>query len=656
MTLLRRFLIPLSLLAGGPAMAGEPGAPLSGFYVGGHVGYMFGQATAALGDPIGLDWAGGTTPYGAWFGGVQAGYEHFFDSRLMLGVELDMSFTDSSDLSQWMSYRATSTGSANEQLEYLATLRGRAGYSMGAFTPFVTGGIAWASTRFSRTDLTTGNEDANPSNVRLGYSLGAGLDYRLDRRWTARAEYLYTNLGLTGWIFNSAPARYDSLYDLNRFRLALNYKFGVEDEKKEEGKVESRGPLTWELHGQTTFIYQGYPPIYALYSGQNSLPPEGQSRDTWTVSGFLGVRLWQGGQLYFNPETLQGFGVGDTTGAAGFPNGEAQKSNFPYPRFNVSRLYLRQEIGLGGESEAVEGEYGQLSGERDIDRVTLQLGKYSVKDVFDGNAYAEDPRLDFLNWSIWASGAFDYPADRLGFSWGLMAELNRKNFAVRAGYFLVPDVSNANTFDMSLFVRGGYLGELELRYTPYGRPGSFRLGSWYNSVFSGSYSEAVSLAAQIAGLNANDTLPWTRQGRSKYGFYLNFDQEISDTVGMFGRFSWNDGRTEIMSFTDIDSSLSLGVSIKGTRWGRPDDRVGIAGAINNISGDHASFLNAGGLGVTIGDGALSYASENVFETYYAFQLRKGIVLTADYQFLGNPAYNLVRGPVNVFSGRLHMQF
>jgi high affinity Mn2+ porin len=643
-----------ALLSSGPALAADPGSPRSGFYVGAHVGYMFGPANATLADPIGVQTAGGVTPYGTWFGGVQAGYEHFFNARLMLGLELDMSFPDSADLSQWMSYRAASTGTANEQLEYLATLRARAGYAMGPWTPFVTGGIAWASTRFSRTDLTTGNEDANPSNVRLGYVVGGGLDHRLDRRWSTRLEYLYTNLSLSGWLFASAPARYDSQYDLHRFRIGLNYKFGVTDDKEE--RTDDRGPGTWEIHGQTTFIYQGYPPIYAQYSGPNSLPPEGQSRETWTVSGFLGVRLWQGGQFYFNPELLQGFGVADTTGAAGYPNGEAQKSNFPYPRFNVSRLFLRQEIGLGGEREQVESEYGQLSGERDINRVTLQFGKYSVKDIFDGNAYAEDPRLDFLNWSIWASGAFDYPADRLGLSWGLTAELNRSNFSVRAGYFLVPFESNANTFDTAFFVRGGYVGEFEMRYTPYGRPGSFRLGTWYNSTFAGSYSQAVALANPAIGLNANDTIGFTRQGRSKYGLYLNFDQEISDSVGMFGRFSWNDGRTEIMSFTDIDTSLSLGVSIKGKPWGRPDDRVGIAGAWNNISGDHSAYLAAGGLGPLVGDGALTYASENVFEAYYAFQLAKGVVITADYQFLGNPAYNMVRGPVNVFSGRLSMRF
>jgi high affinity Mn2+ porin len=646
--------IVFALLAPAPAIAGDPGTPRSGFYVGGHMGYLFGSGTATLADPIGVESAGGTTPYGTFYGGVQVGYEHFFPSRLMLGVEVDMSFSNYSDLAQVLSYRATSTGTANEQLEYLSSLRARAGYAVGPWTPFVTGGIAWASTRFARTDLTTGNEDASPSNVRVGWTVGGGVDYRLDQRWSTRLEYLYTNLGLTGFNFAAAPARYDSQYDLHQFRVGLNYKFGVEDDRKVT--TEDRSPGTWELHGQTTFIYQGYPPIYALYSGTNSLPPEGQSRETWTASAFLGVRLWRGGELYFNPESLQGFGVADTTGAAGYPNGEAQKSNFPYPRFNVSRLFLRQEIGLGGEREKVEGEYGQLSGERDINRVTLQLGKYSVKDIFDGNAYANDPRVDFLNWSIWASGAFDYPADRLGLTWGITAELNRANWAVRAGYFLVPDVTNANTLDTALFVRGGYVAELEARYKPYGKDGSFRVGTWLNSTFAGSYSEAVTLANPDLGLNANDTIPWTRRGRTKYGFYLNFDQEISDSVGLFGRFSWNDGLNEIMSFTDIDASLSLGLSIKGKPWGRPDDTVGIAGAWNNISGNHSSYLAAGGLGPLAGDGALSYASENVFEAYYAFQLAKGIVVTADYQFLGNPAYNLVRGPVNVFSGRLRMSF
>ncbi len=645
----------LAMLAPLPAVAGDP-SPASGFYFGGHVGYMFGNANATLSDPTGISSSGGTSPYGAFFGGVQAGYEHRFASRLMLGVELDMSFPSAEDLAQVLSYRGTANGTANEQLEYLATLRGRVGYDIGRWTPFATGGIAWASTRISRTDLTTGNEDAQPSNVRLGWVLGGGVDYRLDPRWSARAEYLYTNLGLGGFTFASAPARYDSQYDLHRFRVGLNYRFGASDGRQEDERSD-RGPGTWELHGQTTFIYQGYPPFSAPYDGPNSLPMLGQSRETWTVSAFLGMRLWQGGELYYNPELLQGFGVANTTGAAGYPNGEAQKSNFPYPRYNTSRLFLRQEIGLGGETETVPSEYGQLSGTKDVSRVTLQIGKFSVHDLFDGNDYAEDPRIDFLNWSIWASGAFDYPADRLGLTWGVVAELNQPRWAARAGYFLVGNQPNANTFDLNLFTRGGYVGELELRFRPYDRPGVLRFGSWLTSTYAGSYDQAVLLAAINPGLDANDTIAWTRQTRTKYGFYLNLQQQLTDDIGLFGRFSWNDGRSEIGAFTDIDTSLSLGLSIKGTAWARPDDRLGIAGAINQISGAHSGFLAAGGLGVLVGDGQLPrYASENVFETYYALQLAKGVVATADYQLLGNPAYNGQRGPVHVFSGRLSARF
>lgn len=634
-----------------PAWASDPEPPRSGFYVGGHVGYLFGNATATFADPIGVATAGGTSPYGTFFGGVQAGYEHYY-SRLMLGLEVDMSFPGAEDLAQVLSYRATAAGTANQQLEYLASLRGRIGYGIGPWTPFVTGGIAWASTRSSRTDLTTGNEDASPSNIRAGYVLGAGVDYQLDSNWSARAEYLYTSLPLNGFVF-ATPARYDSLYDLHRIRLGLNYKFGAKEDSKSERP--DRGFGSWEIHGQTTFIFQGYPPFSAAYSGANSLPPEGQSRETWTASAFLGIRLWQGAELYYNPELLQGFGVANTTGAGGYPNGEAQKSNFPYPRYNTSRLFLRQEIGLGGERERVASDYGQLSGERDVSRVTLQIGKFSVKDVFDGNTYAEDPRMDFLNWSIWASGAFDYPADRLGLTWGFMAELNQPNWAVRAGYFLVGNEPNANTFDLALFSRGGYVGELELRYRPFDRPGAIRFGAWMNSVFSGSYNEAVALAL-ANGVAADETIAQTRQGRTKFGFYVNLEQELTDDIGLFSRFSWNNGKSEIVAFTDIDTSLSLGVSIKGTRWGREQDRIGIAGAWNSISADHSSFLVTGGLGVLVGDGNLTYGSEGVVEAYYAFQIAKGITATADYQLLVNPAYNTVRGPVHVFSGRLSARF
>jgi high affinity Mn2+ porin len=608
-----------------------------------------------LADPAGVAATNGTTQYGMLFGGVQAGYQHVFPPGLMVGVEADLSFPDYLDPEQHFSYRATGTGAVNEQLLYFGTMRGRVGYSMGALTPFVTGGLAWASTRYNRTDSTTGNKEATPGQWRLGYSVG-GVDYALDPSWSARLEYLYTAFGLSGSPFASSPARYDSQYDLHRFRVGLNYHFGVAEKEKpaDEGPAD-RGPGTWEIHGQTTFIYQGYPAFGAPYDGPQSLPSNGQSRPTWSTSAFLGTRLWQGGELYFNPELLQGFGLANTTGAAGFPNGEAQKSNFPYPRFSVSRLFLRQQIGLGGETEHIDSDYGQLSGVEDVSRLTFQIGRFAVHDLFDTNDYARDPRVDFMNWSIWAAGAFDYPADKIGLTYGVAAGLNQPNWAFRLGYFLVGNEPNSNVFDMNLFSRGGYVGELELRFRPNNCPGVLKLGGWMHEAFVGNYNDALNLITN-AGLDPNDAIVQTRQGRPMFGYYVNFQQEIANNLGVFARWSWNDGQSEISAFTDINASLSGGISIKGRRWGRPDDTVGIGGAINFISPPFSSFLAQGGTGILIGDGQLNYVPERVLEAYYAFRIASGITATADYQFLGNPAYNFDRGPVKVFSGRLHMQF
>ncbi len=635
-----------------PASAEDPARLASGFYIGGNVGYGAGNARATLTDPGGFAPSGGTNAAGTLFGGVQAGYAKYFSSRLMLGIEIDATFPGYMDLWDVMSYRATASSEASEQLEYLATARGRIGYAMGSWTPYLTGGLAVASTRIARTDYTTLFEEASAGQLRTGFVVGAGVDHALDSNWSARLEYLYTNLGATSFQFSNG-SRYDTQYDLHVVRLGLNYHFGQADEKKSED-TDDRGPGSWEIHGQSTFIFQGYPAFAAPYDGPLSLPASGQARETWTTSLFLGVRLWQGAEFYFNPELLQGFGVANTAGAGGYPNGEAQKSNFPFPRFNPSRFFVRQEFGLGGETEKVESDYGQLAGTKDVSRFTVQVGKFAVKDLFDTNDYAQDARVDFLNWSIWASGAFDYPADRVGLTYGLAAELNQKQWAVRAGYFLVGNEPNASVFDWNLLSRGGYVGELELRYDAFKRPGQAKIGTWLTSTFSGSYSQALGLAA--SGVDINQAIVSTRQTRTKYGFYLNLQQEISDDLGLFGRISWNDGHTEISAFTDIDTSFSLGASLKGTAWGRPDDRVGLAGALNMITPEHASFLANGGLGVLVGDGRLNYRPEKVIETYYALQLFKGLIVTADYQLLVDPAYNADRGPAHVFSGRLHASF
>src|SRR5436190_4277685 len=244
----------------------------------------------------------------------------------------------------------------------------------------------------------------------------------------------------------------------------------------------------------------------------------------------------------------------------------------------------------------------------------------------------------------------DYSADKVGLTYGATAELNQKNWALRGGYFLAQSVSNSNSFDSKVLERGMYIAELETRYQLFSQPGKLRTIVWLNSVNSGSYRDTLNNPA------FDLDIALTRRGRTKYGYVINVEQAVTDDIGLFGRWSWNDGKTEIMAFTDIDASLSLGTSIKGTKWGRPDDVIGIGGALNALSRDHRDFIAAGGLGVLIGDGQLNYRKERILETYYAYALTKQLTLTADYQLITNPAYNADRGPVHVISGRFHGEF
>ena len=403
----------------------------------------------------------------------------------------------------------------------------------------------------------------------------------------------------------------------------------------------------WSTHYQYTAIDQGHPGFRSPYAGPNSLNSGNRMNETMSATAYISRTLWDGGALYLDPEFNQGFGLSHTTGVAGFPNGEAQKAGEHVPKLNIARFYLAQTIGLGGDQEKVEDDLNQVAGTRDVSRVTIYAGKLAVNDLFDTNAYAHDPRNDFLNWSVWEGGAYDYAADQKGFSDGIVAELNQKDWALRAGTFLMPKRSNDRDLETRIFQRGGYQAELEERYDLSGKSGKLRLLGFANRGYAGSYREALS----VPGTDITQT----RKDRLKEGFVINLEQAITDDLGAFARFSFNDGHSEIMSFTDIDRSGQIGVSLKGTEWKRPDDTVGIAGVVNALSSAHADFLKAGGLGILIGDGKLNYATENIVEAYYRFQLAKPVSLTADYQFVANPGYNRDRGPVSIFAVRLHLQ-
>ncbi|MDD5297894.1 MAG: carbohydrate porin [Rhodocyclaceae bacterium] len=411
-------------------------------------------------------------------------------------------------------------------------------------------------------------------------------------------------------------------------------------------------PEGWSIHGQMTNVTQWHPSFSAPYTGPNSLDPRRRNAETTDVTLFLGGRLWQGVELYLNPEYDQGFGLGNTLGMAGFPSGEAYKIGANTPYLRLPRAFIRQVIGLGGEQQKVEPGANQLAGSQPVENVTITLGKFSPVDIFDTNAYAHDPRADFLNWAIVDAGAYDYAADAWGFTKGGAVEWTQSWWTLRGGYFTLSTIPNTTTLDRN-FKQYEWVGEVEARHQFLARPGKVKLLGYVNRGYMGGYADAVRLARQT---NSTPDMARVRSFASRPGYALNVEQELAADLGFFARASVNDGGKEAFEFTEINRSLSAGLSLKGDRWGRHDDTVGLAVVVNALSSEARDYFAAGGMGILIGDGGLNYGSEKIAELYYSWRVEKRLTLGADYQYVVNPAYNRDRGPVPILGLRLHAEF
>jgi high affinity Mn2+ porin len=248
------------------------------------------------------------------------------------------------------------------------------------------------------------------------------------------------------------------------------------------------------------------------------------------------------------------------------------------------------------------------------------------------------------------NSAWDYPANVRGYTYGFAVDYNRKDWAWRYGIFAEPLIANGAPLDPRFVKANGQVTEWEGRWTINEHPGKVRLLAYLNRAHMGDYAEAT----EEMPVKPNVIL--TRAYRFKYGFGLSWEQEITKDLGVFARLGWNDGHTESWAFTAVDRTAVLGLALKGRCWCRPDDVVGLAGVINGISQDHRNYLAAGGLDFNIGDGRLRYGPEEILETYYDFQVIKGIFLTGTFQEVAHPAYNRDRGPVSVFTIRAHIEF
>jgi high affinity Mn2+ porin len=551
--------------------------------------------------------------------------------------------------------------------KYMASFRGRLGFAFDRTLVYATGGVASGGARgaavleFEGATLAAPFHAQASQSSRMKYVIGGGVEHALTEEWSARAEYFFVSRSLNSHIFSdeefhqfvSRRRKEDHL-----LRLGLNYHFGDAEAKRsdraEGGPSENAGaPERYSVHAQTTNIVQSHPRFHARYSGPASFNAHGETRGGSTSTGFFGVRLWDGAEAYVNPEVIVGYGINGAIGAGAYVNGSVARVGHAAPYLRFQRYFLRQTIGLGGESEEVASGPNQMAGRIDADRLIFTIGKFGVLDIFDDNKYAHDFNRTFLNFTISSMGAFDFAADAWGYTNGAAAEWKQDWWTARVGVFQGTEIPNGLKIEPVLFRQFMSVAEFEARYALFDRPGKIRLLAYAQH---GLYSKAQDVTDLALATGTEPDVNNLRKRSTKFGGGVNLEQELTPSLGVFLRASVTDGRFETIDYTDVDHSLAAGLSLSGESWGRADDVIGLGATANGLIAPRVRYFQLGGRSDHIGDGGLSYGTEAALETYYRLALGHGAEATLNYQFMNNPAYNRDRGPVSFFGLRLRSEF
>lgn len=418
------------------------------------------------------------------------------------------------------------------------------------------------------------------------------------------------------------------------------------------------------LSGQANIIFQGHPGFHSPYSGPNSMLARGEYKTSLLGTLYTGLQLHRNTRfntdVIFDLESSGGRGISEALGLAGFTNLDVvrnpQLGSAPY----VARVQLHQTIGLSSKLVDTTRTQFSLATKAPERRLDLRVGKLSLPDVIDISGPGSDSHLQFLNWTVDNNGAWDYAADTRGYTFGMVTEYDDRQFTARYAVALMPTVANGIDLDWNLRRARGQNVELEYRSTPLShfvagdRHGAVRLLGFVNDANMGTY-RTQNMAARREN-TAPDITAHPRTTSRKYGVGLNFEQELSASARIFGRFGWNEGQHESFAYTEVDQTFEIGGDLAGSRWSRPQDKVGLAGVSNAIKRDHQGYLAAGGQGFLLGDGQLRYSRENILEAYYTMHNWRGLFTALDMQVIEHPGYNRDRGPVAVFSVRTHIDF
>jgi high affinity Mn2+ porin len=409
------------------------------------------------------------------------------------------------------------------------------------------------------------------------------------------------------------------------------------------------------LSGQVNVVNQSHPPFRSAYSGPNSLNDYAEEATTWVATLYTGISLSKYTEFFFDMESARGAGVSGALGLGGLLNLDAVTDRTATAAPYIARAQLRQIIPLGRETEEATRNPLGLATLIPSKRLEIHVGKTAVTDYFDLNAVGSDSHLQFLNYSIDNNAAYDFAGNSRGYTYGAVVELYHPGWAVRFGEMLEStDPSGTHTnWNISRGHSENYEFELQ-RSVIRRRSGTLRFLAFTNHADMASYPEAI--AAYRSGIDLKPDLnAYIKPDRMNYGFGVNWQQDVNDSIRLFGRWGWNEGSMEAFQFAEADRTVALGGDLGGKKWHRRDDRIGLAVAVNGLSEPHRKYLELAGASYLLGDDGLNYSREKTVEAYYNFKLRRGIFLAFDVQHIRSPGYNSNRGPVWIFGVRLHLE-
>ncbi|MGC1872194.1 MAG: carbohydrate porin [Acidobacteriaceae bacterium] len=414
------------------------------------------------------------------------------------------------------------------------------------------------------------------------------------------------------------------------------------------------------ISGQANSIFQLHGNFHSPYQGTNSFTAPFQYKASEVATLYLAYQLNKNPRYetdaIYDEENAGGRGLSQAFGLAGFTNLDVVRNPNLGPTPYTARVELYQTIGFSNEMVAQERGPFALATQVPVPRLDLRIGTFGLPDTFDVNAVLSDSHLQFMNWTVDNNGAWDYAADTRGYTRGVVIEYQDRVWALRYGLALMPTVANGITLDWDLRQARAQNMELEIRKSLVpGRDGAIRLLAYGNNAHMGDYREAVedyfaglTPTPEITSVEKYDTL--------KYGFGINVEQDVTSNLRVAGRFGWNEGQHESFAYTEDDQTFLFGADYAMSRWHRKFDKLGLAFVTNAIKKDHQNYLRYGGLGFLLGDGNLNYAREDILEGYYNIHAWRGLYYAVDYQNIQHPGYNQDRGPVNVESFRLHIDF